>query len=339
MATSTRLISGSTVTRTVVQDAFGLTAEPFPADPTRGVFVATSIHGPARQTLQQWTSTMIEAPNHNDRLGVVTGEDGMGKTRLLTELERDLSDNTRVNVLTLPDVPSHRTDAQLLKAILAALGAEPVGRTGLDLRGEIRDVLREMQRSGSQPGLLVDDADFKGSQLELIRNLLRDAEGTGLWIVLFGTPDLHDRMRRRRSLRGLLGPEISLSNLADTDLQHLISERVSAVRTDNTPESIFTQDTIGTLIDWAGGNPGQLVRAAGACLQMAAEEGREPVTDGIARHVVRALTIDAANEVRAEVAAATGQPVQTQMSLLENAGRGSSPTTTQQGLWDEESPA
>lgn len=338
MATSTRPVSSSINTHATVV-AFGLSAEPFPADPGRGVFVATSIHGPARKTLQQWTFTMIEAPNHNDRLGVVTGEDGMGKTRLLTEIERDLSGNARVNVVTLPDVPSHRTDAQLLKAILAALGADPVGRTGLELRGEVREVLREMQRSGRQPGLLIDDADFKGSQLELIRNLLRDAEGTGLWIVLFGTPDLHDRMRRRRSLRGLLGPEISLSDLARHDLQELVSERLRSVRTDDTPESIFDEDAIDALIEWAEGNPGQLLRSARACLQIAAEQGSRGVTVEAARSVIRALTINAANEARAEVVAATGQPVQTRMPLLEQAGSGSSPATTQQALWDEEGSA
>lgn len=282
---------------------------------------------------------MLGAPNSSSRLGVVTGEDGSGKTRLAIELERDLGSESRLHLVTLPDVPAHRTDAQLLKAIIAAFGGDPVGRTGLDLRGEVREILRSLQRSGTQPGLLIDDADFKGSQLELIRNLLRDAEGTGLWIVLFGTPDLHDRMRRRRSLRGLLGIEISLENLAVSDLRHLVIERVSAVRSIDASGAIFTLDAVTALADWAAGNPGQLLRGASASLVVAADQGVEQVSTDLTRQALRALTIDDANEVRAEVAAATGQPVQTQMPLLENSTRASSSATTQQALWDEESSA
>jgi type II secretory pathway predicted ATPase ExeA len=339
MATSTRFPSTPITDRPAMLDAFGLTADPFPADPTRGGFVATSIHEPARESLRRWANDMIQAPNHVHRLGVVTGEDGTGKTRLLAELERSLAGNDRLHVVTLPDVPAHRTDAQLLKAILVAFGADPAGRTGLELRGEVRDALRALQRSSTQPGILIDDADFKGSQLELVRNLLRDAEGTGLWIVLFGTPDLHDRTRRRRSLRGLLGPEISLDALPDTDIERLLQERVDTVRTAATPDALIAPEAIEALTSWSGGNAAQLLRAARAALETAANQGRGSVTSDIARHAIRTLTIDDANDARAEVAAAAAQPVQTQMPLLESATRGSSSATTQQALWNEEGSA
>lgn len=339
MANTLRFPSGPITDRPTALDAFGLTADPFPANPARGRFIATSVHEPARQQLLDWTNAMMRLPSQVDRLGVVTGEEGAGKSALRIELERALDGNDRLHVVTLPDVPAHRTDAQLLKAILAAFGADPVGRTGLELRGEVREILRGLHRTGIQPGILIDDADFKGSQLELIRNLLRDAEGTGLWIALFGTPDLHDRIRRRRSLRGLLGTEISLGDLSRTDMERLLDKCLDAVRSGTTPDALFAPEAREALITWAEGNAAQLLRAARAVLATAAEGGQEAVSLDHARHAMRMLTIDDANEARAEVAAAAGQPVQTQMPLPEAQARGSSSATTQQALWDGEGPA
>lgn len=334
MVSSTSVITSQTRERSPVAEAFDLIDDPFPHDPGRGVFVPMSSHTSTRDEFRHWIEALREDSSLKKRLGVITGEEGDGKSRVVIELERALSDNDRLRLVTLPNVPSHRTDAQLLKAILVALGAEPVGRSGLELRGEIRDVLQSLHGEDTQAGLLIDDADFKGSQLELIRNLLRDAEGTGLWIILAGTPDLQDRMRRRRSLRSLMGPVIQLANVPETELSALVRGRIDAVHTDTSPESIFTADALGALAEWANGNPGRMIQAARETLNMTAAQNQARATITMARETIRTLTIEAANQARAEVAAATGRPVQTHMPLLHDNGAGSSSATTQRGLWE-----
>lgn len=336
MSASLRMANGLITEPAAFFARAGFSSDPFPEEPARGTFAATSVHEPARAQLLQWVNDLAVTLNREERLGVITGEDGTGKTRLLAAVEDTLTSDRRLHVVSLPDVPSHRTDAQLLKALLIALGGKPAGRTGLELRGEVRDILRVLQHGGSHVGLLMDDADFKGSQLELVRNLLRDAEGTGLWIILAGTPDLHDRLIRRRSLRGLLGPVISLEALGQTDTDLLLTGRIDAVRTLNAPEEVFAPDVRAEIHRWSAGNPGQVIRAARAALLLMMEQGERTVSLSSARHAMRALTISDANDARSEVAAAVGSPIQTRMDLLDEQPSGASSATTQRSLWGEE---
>lgn len=340
------MISRASSTSRIAQ-AFGFADDPFPGDPARGSFVATEAHDAALATVGAWISEVIAEPARQDRLGLVTGEEGSGKSMLLAEIERTLSPaGTRrargrrptVNrVVTIPEALAHRSDAQLLKGILAAFGADPSGRTGLELRGELRAVLQELYADDVRPGLLIDGAHFKGSQLELVRNLLRDADGTGLWIVLFGLPDLHDRMQRRRSLRGLTGATVALGALSAADIDRLVNGRIDAVRTDETPEVIFGDEARPVLREWAEGNASRLVRLAAASLEVAAAQGGGAVTRGLVQGVGRELTIADAHAAWEEPT--PGRPVQAPMPLFDEVPAGASSATTQRALWGEEDPA
>lgn len=332
MASSTRFPTGPIQEQdATLQRAFALASDPF-AD--EAAFVPIPAQVAATDALRGWIGEMRGEPDRPDRLGVLTGEPGSGKTRVLANVAGTADD--RLRLVRLPDVPSHRTDAQLLKAIIAALEAEPVGRTGLELRGEVRAALQALRDAGVQTGLLIDDADFKGSQLELVRNLLRDAAGTGFWIILAGTPDLHDRMRRRRSLRGMMGPVLSLDDLPAADLAMLVRGRIDAVRGDSTPGEILPAPAMGILAEWATGNPARMLHAAREALLAAAEADLATASGEIARETVRRLTVAEANEARAQVAAATGRPVQATMPLPDAGSSPSSRATTQRSLWGEE---
>ena len=340
------MISRASSTSRIAQ-VFGLADDPFPGDPARGSFVATDAHDAALATMGEWISGVIADPARQDRLGLLTGEEGSGKTMLLAEIERTLSPSgsKRANgtspavnrVVTIPEALAHRSDAQLLKGILAAFGADPSGRTGLELRGELVTLLQELHADDIRPGLLIDGAHFKGSQLELVRNLLRDAEGTGLWIALFGLPDLHDRMRRRRSLRGLMGATVALTELSGADIDRLVDGRIDAVRTDETPDVLIADDARPVVREWAEGSPARAIRLTAASLEMAAAQGGGPVTRSLAAGVARELTIADANAAWEEPA--PERPVQAQMPLFDDVPTGSSSSTTQRGLWSEEDPA
>src|SRR5690606_20245379 len=149
--------------------------------------------------IRGWVDAVSADRARDDRLAVLTGEPGMGRSRLLREIAGEAS------APVIDPGKGNLTDAPLLRAMVDAFGGAATGRTGQDLRRATRLALADLP-AGTAPGLLIDDADFTGSRLELIRNVLRDGAEHGLWIVIAGQPDLADRVERRRSLKAILGP-------------------------------------------------------------------------------------------------------------------------------------
>jgi type II secretory pathway predicted ATPase ExeA len=310
--------------------ALNLVDDPFAHDPRAGAFAATSVHATARTRLLAWIHDASPAAAQDGRLAVVTSEEGCGKTRLLGEITRDIATDPSVHVAVLPDDDDLRTDAQILRGILAALGHAPAGRTGLELMGEIQHALSAIRASGKRPGILIDGADFSGSRLELTRNLLRDAAESGLWVVLFGQPELRDRIARRRSLRGLLELTVELDSLSPADCRILLEGRIAAMQRDGEPRSLFDAGALGIVTGWSGGNAGKLVLLAGECLVEAIARGKDAVDERIAHQVARELTDQAREQARAEAASPYAEPaIQTKIPLLlDDAPVEASPATT-----------
>ncbi len=316
--------------------ALDLTDDPFAHDPREGAFAATSVHESARTRLLAWINDASPADHQDGRLAVVTGDEGSGKTRLLTEIAHELASDPTVRIAVLPDDEALRTDAQILRGVLAAFGHPPAGRTGLELMTEIQDALAAIRESGRRPGILIDGADFSGSRLELTRNLLRDAAESGLWVVLFGQPDLSDRIARRRSLRGLLEMTVELEPLDTDDSRTLLAGRIAAMQAvavavkDGGRRSLFADDALDIVAGWAGGNARKLVLLAGECLVEVIARGKDVVDERIAHQVARELTDQAREQARAEVAAPYAEPaIQTKIPLfLEDGADEASSTTT-----------
>lgn len=322
----------------VIFRVLGLSGDPFPLDPAAGAFVPTSVHARPRAELLAWIATLEQEPVREDRLSVVVGEEGTGKTRLLTELVAALGADARRHLIRLPDAGEQPTEAQMLRSIAVGLGASPTGRTGLDLMGEIGNALTTMNREGTTPGLLIDGANFTGSRLETIRNVLRASTGSGLWIVLFGTPDLLVRTNRRRSLRGLMGPQIQLRPLTDDDARLLLDARIASVQADPDGPPLIEAEATVRMIRWAAGNAGKLVQIVGEAVVEAIAQGQNSVDARIAHLMERELTDEDRLRARSESRDPDGvRPVQATMPLFDDGeARRSSPATTQQGLWHDE---
>ena len=289
-----------------------LADDPFALDPAAGAFAPTTVHGTAHARLLDW----ITGRDAAGRLAIVVGETGTGKTRLLAEVAAALADDPAHHVAILPDDDALRTDAQILRGILGALGHEPAGRTGLELMRGIADALAGIRDAGRAPGILIDGADFAGPRLELTRNLLRAGEPHGLRIVLFGLPDLRDRIQRRRSLRGLLDLTLELRPLDAADCRTLIESRVAPMRRGG-QRALFTDNALETVTAWAAGTAAKLVHLAGECLVEAIARGRDEVDATIAHVVARELTDQARQQARAAAASPIGEPaIQTKIPLF-----------------------
>jgi type II secretory pathway predicted ATPase ExeA len=312
--------------------AFGLDRNPFVGG---GPLVLQPQQQKSLNGIRGWIDDVSGDVTRPDRLAVIVSEPGMGKSRLLREIAADVS-------ATAPMIDPGKgglTDAQLLRAIIDAFGGTATGRTGMDLRRDIRLALADLP-DGIAPGLLIDDADFTGSRLELIRNVLRDGADLGLWIVLAGQPDLADRMTRRRSLRAMLGPVVQIDASDHSGLKDIICSRLDAATTHHRARSVIAPEALDLITTQARGNPGRVLRLAEVSLLIAARQGLDQVTTSI----VRAAThqIDGTGPRIAEAGTTQAEmplPMQLPAPLMagEPAGRASS-TTTQRSLWDREVP-
>ncbi|HEV2066608.1 MAG TPA: ATP-binding protein, partial [Thermomicrobiales bacterium] len=240
--------------------AVGLRSNPFRVDPGSGPFVAIPAHARAVETLLPWLTG-----DTGSGLGLVTGAPGSGRTRLMLHLGETLAARSRLAVATVHGGEC-RTDAQLLRAIIVALGEEPTGRTGLELTNRIRAVIDRNRKEipGRQTVILIDDATFTGSRMEIVRTLLTLSSGPG--IVLFGPPELRERIGRRRSLAGSLRDVVTLEPMDREAVSRFLDERIAPLRLERgnpTADRLFTEDAVTVVATWSRGNPGALMRIAG----------------------------------------------------------------------------
>ena len=248
----------------------GLKTDPFPSDPAAGPFITAVGQSAVLDLLNEW---WIEEGSGS--LAIVTGDPGSGKTRLLIEFIHVVAHNNAVTLATLVDRGTRRSDAQLLKEIVLAFGGTPTGRTGLELQAEVRQHFADVASSGQQPLLLIDAANFTGSQLEILRSLLTDSPAR---IVLFGEPDLSDRLARRRSLTAFIGVSISIGRFESNEINQLVRQRLEANRMSKASDPPHVEDeALESLNEFVEGNPRAAVRLMHAALIDALARGRHQV--------------------------------------------------------------
>lgn len=303
--------------------SLGLDRNPFTGS---GPFIPDASRQGALVELRGWVDSIAADPSRQDRLAVITAEPGMGKSGLLRQVAAASGEG--VTVALIDPGKGGLTDAQLLRALVDAFGGTATGRTGMDLRRDIRHALADLPE-GTVPGLLIDDADYSGSRLELLRNVLRDGAGQGLFILLTGLPDLADRLGRRRSLRAILGPEVRLDAMDASSMRGIIASRTGSLRRSRPLVSV---DAIEAMIGQANGNPGWLLRLAELSVEAAGRQGVDQV--GRDAVVVARGQMDDTPETTNSGSPAR-EIIQAEIPLLTGSGgERSSSSTTQRTLWE-----
>lgn len=298
-----------------------LTGDPFALDPLAGPVVPLVVFDEGRAALLAWLRRRGESPS----LALITGSGGSGRTTLLAEVASDLTADPAITLHPVLLDDGKQTDVRLLRAIIHALGGEPAGRTGLELVNETRALVASSIRAGSQPVIVLDDAELGGSRLEILRSLLTPPEdapvGYELRMILTGERDLRDRLARRRTLADQIGCTVDLVPLDTNEVGVLVRSRIEGMRegSDSVAEDAsprFAGDALAIVSEWSGGNPGAIIRLAGECLLEAIARGKRDVDAEIAHDVARELTDRARQVARAEAAAPYVLPaVQTKLAL------------------------
>jgi type II secretory pathway predicted ATPase ExeA len=253
---------------TSVFASLGLIANPFPNDPGAGPFIEAANHTTALDQLTTWWSDPA-----GGSLAVVTGESGSGKSRVLIEFRNVVANDNTTTIAVLVDRGQRRSDAQLLRDIVSAFGGAPNGRTGLELQGEVRQQVLGIAEAGDRSLVLIDAANFSGSQLEILRSLLTDSPAR---VVLFGAPDLPDRIIRRRSLAAFVGLAVQIDPIGTEELIEIIRQRIAANQSP-TSDLEIQPNALTAVATLANGNPGIANHLMHATLIEALASGRHSI--------------------------------------------------------------
>lgn len=277
-----------------IYQAVGLLDDPFSRDLLAGPAVALASQQALLTEVRTWLkSTDADAAG----LTVIAGAPGSGRSWLLSQVVAALDEDDRL-IGIIPDEGARRSDAQLLKSAIAALGGTPAGRTGLELTTELRTLLDAHRDDELFPVLLIDNAAFTGSQLEIMRGVLGGTaasdDPTHAQIILFGPAELPDRVARRRSLTGLTRHVTRIPPLEVTETATLLNARVAAMRDpDRTQVDPFlTAEAIQVIHEAGAGLPGRILALAHAALREAIATGGRQVD----LRVATAVTSEDANQ-------------------------------------------
>ena len=244
--------------------AFGLNREPFAFEPELAMMAPALGQTDALARLRQ-------AAIGRTGLALVTGERGIGKSMVRLAIARDLLIEPSILLAELTEPADWRTDVTFLRAVASAFGIDVAGRTTLDLTTDLQKGLGAVIEDDVWPLLIVDDAHrLTSSQIDLVRSLLGpDERAPRLSVVLFGSPEIEERIGRRQALTRHLAMRHTLNPLNAADAAGLLAFRLK-VAGQPAGEELFSVDAVDQLTERSGGNPGALIALAAAAIDQGA---------------------------------------------------------------------
>jgi type II secretory pathway predicted ATPase ExeA len=183
-----------------------------------------------------------------------------------------------VTPVVIDDPARIRPDTRFLRSLVELTGGAPHGRTGLELTAEFMDRVAAVQNEGRMVSILVDDAHrLSSSQLEILRTLLSSAGPSHpVNVVLFGEPDLVDKIGRKRRLADRLTMHHTLNPLNRDDALAMLDHRLNHAGIDPATR-LFTTGALEMLYTRSRGNPGSMFTLAGRALAAADAGGHRQI--------------------------------------------------------------
>mgnify|MGYP000380214059 CR=1 FL=1 len=158
---------------------------------------------------------------------LITGEVGTGKTTLCKTFLDKLSDDIKTSVIFNP----YFSEAQLLRAIAEDFGLEVKTRNRLGIIKQLNSFLIEINSSGGNAVLVIDEAqNLNSRQLEQVRLLsnLETFEGKLLQIILSGQPELTSKLAKDnlRQIRQRIFVKHNIRTLGPSEVKKYINFRL-----------------------------------------------------------------------------------------------------------------
>ena len=221
----------------------------------------------------------------SDFVILIIGEDGVGKSALLQQLEpdphKDQGRTLRLQLEEMTDVTA------LLTGVTQALDLEPVSSNRERLQ-QLYKLARQLREDGLPLVLLIDDADYlTNNALELLVNFATLEKGVPPRVLLTGTAAFEERFR------GLGLAEQLESHLHVERLEPFTADEAAEYVESLLPEGVeLSQRQLFALVGQAKGYPGalrtQVVELLSSGQFRPAREYRLPLPP---RHIVAAVVI------------------------------------------------
>src|SRR5574340_1727365 len=268
---------------------FGLREPPFGLTPDTSFFFACSSY-------QEALNTLLVAARNGEGFIKITGEVGNGKTLLCRKFLSTLNQGQQsTNAIGTQDpaadaLPAPRFITAYIpnpylepKSLLLALAEEfrlPQEQDTdqhLLLKGLTRALL-DCARNGQRALVCLDEAQAMPLEsLEVLRLLtnLETEKRKLLQVVLFGQPELDERLRHRsiRQLRQRISFQHELKGLRKDEMERYLRHRLAVAKFPG--ETLFNKGAVSKLYRVTGGTPRLVNIVAHKALMLAFSEGRQ----------------------------------------------------------------
>ncbi|TAM76070.1 hypothetical protein EPN44_06475 [bacterium] len=247
---------------------FGLARDPFldTADPE--FFCETPR---VRESMTRLESSIADGRG----LVIVTGPVGAGKTSLSGALELSCLKDESVAFGKILD-PAFGSETEMLIAIGRVFGLNLPPRSSASLKNALKNLFFDMGVLENRAiVLIIDEAQsLEPFGLEVLRLLLnyQVPEKKLLNVLLFGQPELGERIRARQNVADRVDQWIELRPLDPGELAVLLAHRLHRA---GLPEGqrIFSDEAMNGLVRASGGYPRRAIVLGHAAMVAAAESG------------------------------------------------------------------
>ena len=258
--------------------AFGLTREPFGPTLDAELFYPALGHEDALERLRLTVALGLG-------LGIVTGERGYGKSMVRAALLDEIAHHPGLTIALIDDPTGCRTDVLFLRRIMGQIGLAGIGRTGLDLTTALLQDVAARRAAGENVLLVIDNAHgLASNQLDVLRTLIAAASPAPLTVLLFGEPELTEKVSRKRNLAQRAAMTHALNPLNRRDTAGLIAHRLM-VAGRPAGQELFTTEAIDEIHVAIGGVPGGIIAAAAAAMDAAVAAREQTIDASLARNV------------------------------------------------------
>ena len=247
---------------------FGLTEMPFGITPDTSFTYSGQCH-------QEALNTLMLALSAGEGFVKICGEVGTGKTLLCRRMLQSLGDGWVTAYLPNPNLDADT----LFLALAEELGIkEPARFDHYHLLREINHMLLDLARAKKRVVVLIDEAQAMPLEtLEALRLLsnLETEKRKLLQIVLFGQPELDDRLNRPeiRQLRQRIAFHYRLEGIRKSEIGNYVAHRLRVAGYRG--EELFSKNALRALYRASGGTPRLVNILAHKALMAVFGEGRQ----------------------------------------------------------------
>lgn len=263
---------------------WGLKEKPFENTPDPRFFCTTPRH-------EEGLMRMLYAVSEQKGAAMLSGEYGSGKTlltRIITNRLLNENDKYKIAIIINPNIPAD----ELLEEILYQLGKNVSSgtRRKSEYVRQLNATLYENANAGVHTVIIIDEAQaIKGEntyeELRLLLNFQLNNRFL-LSLLLFGQPELREKISNVKQLEQRLAVKFHLSNLTEEETRRYIKYRC---RVAGAEKELFSDDAYKAVYHGAEGIPRVINNICDMALVSGMGSGVNLVSSAIIQNVVKDL--------------------------------------------------